>query len=93
MFEDEYARRLRRRRRAWSSRPVFHAQRLGPEDQIDRDALVRRFAAAGKPAFAPADDRRDPRQSSAREARAGDVLLLMSSGAFGGLPETLLGAL
>jgi hypothetical protein len=28
-----------------------------------------------------------------REARAGDVLLLMSSGAFGGLPETLLGEL
>ena len=25
-----------------------------------------------------------------REARSGDVLLLMSSGAFGGLPETLL---
>ncbi len=72
--------------------PVFHAQRLGPDNQIDRPALVRRFAAAGKPAFAP--EAIDEIPDILRDAaRPGDVLLLMSSGAFGGLPETLLGAL
>lgn len=88
MFEDEYA-------QAFSGAdalvvaPVFHAQRLGPDNQLDRDALVRRFAAAGKRAFAPATNEEIP-EILRREARAGDVLLLMSSGAFGGLPETLL---
>ena len=69
--------------------PVFHAQRLGPDNQIDRAALARRFEAAGKPAFAPDGIDAIP-EILRREARAGDVLILMSSGAFGGLPETLL---
>jgi len=69
--------------------PVFHANRLQPEERIDRDALVRRFAVQGKPAFAPETLAEIP-AILRREARAGDVLLLMSSGAFGGLPETLL---
>ena len=88
MFEEEY-------REAFASAdalvlaPVFHAQRLGPDARIDREELVRRFAAGGKPAFAP--DAIDEIPGILREhARAGDVLLLMSSGAFGGLPETLL---
>jgi UDP-N-acetylmuramate: L-alanyl-gamma-D-glutamyl-meso-diaminopimelate ligase len=69
--------------------PVFHAQRLGPDNQLDRAALVRRFAAAGKPAFAPDSNDAIP-EILRHTARPGDVLLLMSSGAFGGLPETLL---
>ena len=69
--------------------PVFHAQRLGADGQIDRRALVDRFTAAGKPAFAP-DSIDEIPEILRREARPGDVLLLMSSGAFGGLPETLL---
>jgi UDP-N-acetylmuramate: L-alanyl-gamma-D-glutamyl-meso-diaminopimelate ligase len=88
MFEEEYA-------EAFSAAdalvlaPVFHAQRLGPDDQIDRAALARRFSSAGKPAFAPEMVDAIP-DILRREARPGDVLLLMSSGAFGGLPETLL---
>ena len=53
MFEEEYA-------DAFSAAdalvvaPVFHANRLAPGARLDRDALVARFRAEGKPAFAPA---------------------------------------
>ena len=70
--------------------PVFHAQRLGPgQPASTARRSSRRFAAAGKPAFAP-DAIDEIPEILRREARPGDVLLLMSSGAFGGLPETLL---
>jgi UDP-N-acetylmuramate: L-alanyl-gamma-D-glutamyl-meso-diaminopimelate ligase len=72
--------------------PVFHARRLTPETTLDREALVKRFAGSGKPAFAP-ESIGDIPEILRRHARAGDVLILMSSGAFGGLPETLLEAL
>jgi UDP-N-acetylmuramate: L-alanyl-gamma-D-glutamyl-meso-diaminopimelate ligase len=88
IFEDEYA-------DAFAGAgvlviaPVFHASRLPPEARIDREILVRRFAQEGKPAFAPESLEEIPGYLS-RESRPGDVLLLMSSGAFGGLPEKLL---
>ncbi|MFN2385945.1 MAG: UDP-N-acetylmuramate--L-alanine ligase, partial [Thermoanaerobaculia bacterium] len=69
--------------------PVFHAGRLPPEARLDRDALIRDFAAAGKPAFAP-ESLSDVPKILRGAAQNGDVLILMSSGAFGGLPETLL---
>ena len=72
--------------------PVFHARRLTPETVLDREALVGHFLRAGKPAFAPESIAEIP-EILRRLARAGDVLLLMSSGAFGGLPATLLEAL
>ena len=72
--------------------PVFHAKRLPPEARIDREALVRRLAAEGRPAFAPEAIDAIP-DILRRAARSGDVLILMSSGAFGGLPETLLKSL
>ncbi|HTO89415.1 MAG TPA: UDP-N-acetylmuramate--L-alanine ligase [Thermoanaerobaculia bacterium] len=72
--------------------PVFHSNRLAPEARIDRQALVLEFERSGKPAFAPEKLEEIP-EYLRREARPGDVLLLMSSGAFGGLPETLLGIL
>ena len=94
MFEDEYAEAFDAAD-ALVLGPVFHAGRLAPENQIDRDALVRRFSNGSggtRPAFAPpAID--DIPEILRREARPGDVLLLMSSGAFGGLPERLLDAL
>ncbi len=88
VFEEEYAEAFAGAD-AIVLAPVFHAQRLTPDRQIDRAALVARFSAAGKPAFAPGSIEEIP-GILRREARAGDVLLLMSSGAFGGLPETLL---
>jgi UDP-N-acetylmuramate: L-alanyl-gamma-D-glutamyl-meso-diaminopimelate ligase len=72
--------------------PIFHAKRLKPEERIDRAAVLDRFTTNGKPAYAPERLEEIP-GILRREARAGDVLLLMSSGAFGGLPETLLGEL
>jgi UDP-N-acetylmuramate: L-alanyl-gamma-D-glutamyl-meso-diaminopimelate ligase len=72
--------------------PVFHARRLTPETVLDREALARRFAGAGKPAFAPESIAEIP-EILRLHARPGDVLILMSSGSFGGLPATLLDAL
>jgi UDP-N-acetylmuramate: L-alanyl-gamma-D-glutamyl-meso-diaminopimelate ligase len=72
--------------------PIFHAKRLKPEERIDRSAVLNRFTSNGKPAYAP-DDLAEIPDILRREARSGDVLLLMSSGAFGGLPETLLAQL
>jgi UDP-N-acetylmuramate: L-alanyl-gamma-D-glutamyl-meso-diaminopimelate ligase len=91
IFEDEYA-------EAFASAdalvigPVFHAKRLAPEERIDRSAILSRFTTNGKPAFAPESLAEIPGILRG-SARSGDVLLLMSSGAFGGLPETLLGEL
>ena len=88
IFEEEYA-------QAFSGAdalviaPVFHSRRLPPEARIDRDALARRFARDGRIALAPETIEEIP--SFVRtQSRPGDVLILMSSGAFGGLPETLL---
>ncbi len=69
--------------------PVFHAGRLPPEARMDRQALVRGFEQAGKPAFAPETIQEIP-DYLRRQRLPGDVLILMSSGAFGGLPEKLL---
>lgn len=89
MFEDEYAEAFAGAD-ALVVAPVFHAERLGPDNRLDRGALVRRFTSGGaKPGFAPEAIDEIPGLLR-REARPGDVLLLMSSGAFGGLPETLL---
>jgi UDP-N-acetylmuramate: L-alanyl-gamma-D-glutamyl-meso-diaminopimelate ligase len=69
--------------------PVFHSNRLAPEARIDRASLAREFERSGKPAFAP--DTIEEIPACLRGAvRPGDVLILMSSGAFGGLPERLL---
>lgn len=91
IFEEDYARAFAGAD-AVVIAPVFHAKRLPPDARIDRDALVRRLAAQGRPAFAPESIDAIP-DILRREARAGDVLILMSSGAFGGLPEKLLDSL
>ena len=91
MFEEEYSEAFAAAG-ALVLAPVYHARRLAEDARLDRDALVRRFHAAGKPAFAPETIAEIP-EILRREARPGDVLLLMSSGAFGGLPETLLESL
>jgi UDP-N-acetylmuramate: L-alanyl-gamma-D-glutamyl-meso-diaminopimelate ligase len=91
MFEDEYAEAFAGAD-AIVLAPVFHAERLGPDLRLDRAALVERWEREGKPAFAPETIAEIP-GILRRDARGGDVLLLMSSGAFGGLPESLLDSL
>ena len=67
MFEDDYA-------DAFSAAdalvvaPVFHAQRLGPDNQLDRAALVARFASARQARLRAGDDRGDPGDPPARGA-------------------------
>jgi UDP-N-acetylmuramate: L-alanyl-gamma-D-glutamyl-meso-diaminopimelate ligase len=91
MFEDDYGAAFSQAD-ALVIGPVFHSNRLKPEERIDRAAILRRFTNNGKPAYAPEKLDEIP-AILRREVRPGDVLLLMSSGAFGGLPETLLGEL
>ena len=91
MFEEDYA-------DAFSAAdalvlaPVFHARRLPPDQLLDRAALARLFSESGRLAFAPESLEEIP-GSLRQHVLPGDVLLLMSSGAFGGLPETLIAAL
>jgi len=91
MFEEDYGAAFSRAD-ALVIGPVFHANRLKPEERIDRSAILQRFTNNGRPAYAPESLDEIP-AILRREVRPGDVLLLMSSGAFGGLPETLLGVL
>ncbi|HEY6148861.1 MAG TPA: Mur ligase family protein, partial [Thermoanaerobaculia bacterium] len=91
MFQEEYA-------DAFSGAdalviaPVFHAKRLEQDARLDPDALVARFLADGKPAFAPPAISEIP-PFLRSHVQPGDVLVLMSSGAFGGLPDSLLASL
>jgi UDP-N-acetylmuramate: L-alanyl-gamma-D-glutamyl-meso-diaminopimelate ligase len=91
MFEQDYARAFSLAD-ALVLGPVFHARRFQPGELLDRAALVRLFSESGKPAFAPESLEEIPSYLR-REVRAGDVLILMSSGALGGLPESLISAL
>ena len=73
----------------------FHAARLaqpGGPGALDAEALVARLRALGKPALTAATP--DALLSALlSELRAGDVVLAMSSGAFGRFPARLLEAL
>lgn len=91
IFEEDYARAFGGAD-ALVIAPVFHARRLTAETVLDRAALACRFAGPGKPAFAPESIAEIP-EILRLHARPGDVLILMSSGSFGGLPATLLEAL
>jgi UDP-N-acetylmuramate: L-alanyl-gamma-D-glutamyl-meso-diaminopimelate ligase len=68
---------------------VFRAQQLGGENRLDPETVAGGVRALGKDArvLAGADA---ITEHVAREARAGDVLLIMSNGSFDGLCEKLL---
>ena len=91
MFEEEYADAFTAAD-ALVIAPVFHAKRLEPGARLDPAALVERFASEGKPGFSPGAIAEIP-DLLRQNIMPGDVLILMSSGAFGGLPESLLGSL
>ena len=64
--------------------PVFHAARFKAEDLIDREKIVASIAARGRLAYSP-EKIEEIESLLEREAREGDVVILMSSGDFAGL--------
>lgn len=69
--------------------PLFHAQRLEPEDRLDRAALVRALRGRGREAraFSSVDELNEAVLAMRQQ---GDVIACMSSGSFEGLPTRLL---
>ena len=92
-FAEAYAAALRVCDGAVLARP-YHAERLARNGAgaLDVDALARTLGEAGVEAFAAADADAIVAELAPR-LRAGDVVLAMSSGAFGGIHGKLLHAL
>jgi UDP-N-acetylmuramate: L-alanyl-gamma-D-glutamyl-meso-diaminopimelate ligase len=72
--------------------PLFHSNRLAPEERLDLAALAAALTAAGVPATVGADNA-DLLRLGIEEARDGSVLATMSSGSFEGMPQRLLAAI
>ncbi len=72
--------------------PVYHAGRLAAGERLDREAVAAALRRGGTEAVAVADGA-DPLDAVRPLLRPGDVVLCMSSGDFGGLPQRLLAAL
>jgi len=71
---------------------VFGAEALAPAERLDPERVVRDLRGRGIDAdFGPTAD--DVLDRLLREARPGDVIVLMSNGGFGGLPARLVDAL
>ncbi|GMU64636.1 MAG: UDP-N-acetylmuramate:L-alanyl-gamma-D-glutamyl-meso-diaminopimelate ligase [Acidobacteriota bacterium] len=68
--------------------PIFHRDRLAPEDRLDLETLIADLARQGRAAETTASiDALLERVLS--RARPGDVVVTMSSGSFAGLPRRL----
>ncbi|MEM9290750.1 MAG: Mur ligase family protein [Acidobacteriota bacterium] len=72
--------------------PIFHAQRLAQEERLDAAGLSLALREEGIEARA-CTDLDDVFRHALESARPGEVLVTMSSGAFGDLPRRLLAAL
>ncbi len=72
--------------------PIFHRDRLAPEERLDVEALLAELAASGVDARSCASID-DLMAVALAEARPGDVIVTMSSGSFDSLPQRLLAAL
>jgi len=71
--------------------PIFHRDRLAPEDRLDLAALAEDLSRTGTPCVL-AEDLETLFARVLDEAKPGDVVLTMSSGSFGGLPRRLAAA-
>ncbi len=71
--------------------PIFHRDRLAPEDRLDLVALASSLSAAGTPCVL-AEDLASLASTVLADVVPGDVVLTMSSGSFGGLPRRLAAA-
>ena len=72
--------------------PIFHAGRLSDEERLDLGILASRLGGLGVPVRL-ASDLDELFEALLAEARPGDVVATMSSGAFGGLPRRLVAEL
>jgi UDP-N-acetylmuramate: L-alanyl-gamma-D-glutamyl-meso-diaminopimelate ligase len=90
-FHDAYLEALSLAHRALIA-PVFHRGRLPEEELLDVEALAGELQKQGVDATA-CESLDQVRHLALSEAREGDVLVSMSSGAFDGLPHGLLEAL
>jgi UDP-N-acetylmuramate: L-alanyl-gamma-D-glutamyl-meso-diaminopimelate ligase len=72
--------------------PTFHSGRLSPEERLDFGELAAALSRDGVAALCTAGIDELLAQA-VTESRPGDVLVTMSSGAFGGLPRRLVEAL
>jgi UDP-N-acetylmuramate: L-alanyl-gamma-D-glutamyl-meso-diaminopimelate ligase len=68
---------------------VFHAQQLGDENRLDPESVAASVRDLGREARAIAGSDAIAEYLS-REARSGDLLLIMSNGSFDGLCEKLV---
>ena len=72
--------------------PIFHHDRLEPDERLDRAGLVRRLAEAGTEAVA-CESYDSMFETVLSRVRPDDVVVTMSSGDFGSLPHRILEAL
>jgi UDP-N-acetylmuramate: L-alanyl-gamma-D-glutamyl-meso-diaminopimelate ligase len=91
LFFDAYFDALRRADRAVLP-PLFHASRLAPEERLDLDRLAEQLTAAGTPTTI-AGDYDGVLATLLSAAEPGDVVAVMSSGSFGGLPAKVVAGL
>jgi len=91
LHQQEYARSFGDAARVWLLRPA-PSDRVPEAERLDVDRLAREISAAGPSAGACASVE-EMVESVRSEARAGDVVVAMSNGAFGGIWEKLLGSL
>jgi UDP-N-acetylmuramate: L-alanyl-gamma-D-glutamyl-meso-diaminopimelate ligase len=91
LFTEAYHAALGRADRAYLP-PLFHASRLQPEERLDLDALAARLTAEGTPTLI-APDYDALLAALLADAQPGDVVTVMSSGSFGGLPKRVLAGL
>jgi UDP-N-acetylmuramate: L-alanyl-gamma-D-glutamyl-meso-diaminopimelate ligase len=93
VFQDEYCDAL-----AWADEAVLarvfvkESDPIPPEERLDPDAIASAVTARGTPCRT-LDDVDAIRAYLVASARAGDVMVIMSNGAFGGLPRSLATAL
>lgn len=87
-FQEAYRRALARAAAVYFA-PLYHRERLGDTERLDLEQLASDLTDDGVPTVATASI--DALEASALgDARTGDVLVTMSSGAFADLPRRLL---
>jgi len=82
-FQGELAQGLARADEVWLG-PIYRAETIAEPDRLDRAALVDSIRAAGRAANV-AEAVEEIVVDVSRRARPGDVVLIMSNGAFGGI--------